>query len=286
MISSVLGACCRSRLLVSGVCGATLMWAGLPAAQADDFSLIQQKAQVSLGVFTNASEVNIRVDAEGEEGTKFDWGRTVGDEGDVTRFRLDGVWRINPRHHVRMMYTDYSSDQSRTIDRDIVWQGDTFPANATVRSHLGFQIIEAAYEYGFINSDKYELAASAGLHMAKFNASLKATVDLGGGGGTVEIGGPAKVDAPLPVVGVRGMWRMGGNFYLDAQAQYFALSFDDFDGSIVNYRAAVIWQPSQWVGIGAGFDSFGIDVDVEKERLTGSLDWEYSGPQVFFNVSF
>ena len=129
------------------------------------------------------------------------------------------------------------------------------------------------------------MAASAGLHWTSFDASLKATVD-NGGGGTVEIGGPASVDAPLPVIGVRGMWRMGGNFYLDGQAQYFALSFDQFDGSIVNYRAAVIWQPSKWIGIGAGYDNFTIDVDVTKPNLTGSLDWTYSGPQVFFNVSF
>jgi hypothetical protein len=97
---------------------------------------------------------------------------------------------------------------------------------------------------------------------------------------------PASVDAPLPVIGLRGMWRIGGNFYVDAQAQYFALSFDDFDGSIVNYRAAFIWQPSKYVGIGLGYDSFTIDVDVEKDRFTGSMDWTYEGPQAFFNVSF
>ena len=47
----------------------------------------------------------------------------------------------------------------------------------------------------------------------------------------------------------------------------FALSFDDFDGSIVNYRAAVTWQPKKYIGVGAGYDNFTIDVDVEKEPL-------------------
>ena len=230
--------------------------------------------------------MKIRVDGEGDEGTIVDWGNTFGDK-DVTRFRLDGLWRFNPRHHLRMMYTDYSRNASETIDQDIEWQGDTIPASATVRSHLGFSIIEAAYEYGFINNEKYELAASAGLHWTTLDASLKATVDLGGGGGTAEVGGPASADLPLPVIGVRGMWRMGdSNFYLDGQVQYFALSIDDVDGSILNYRAAVTWQPRKWVGIGIGFDSFNIDVDVKKNRFTGSMDWTYSGPQVFYNVSF
>jgi opacity protein-like surface antigen len=286
MNGTVRGARGHNRSGLLGICSATLVLAVVHAAQAEDFNLIQETGQVSLGVFTNDSEIKIRVDAEGQEGTVIDWGRTVGDSGDVTRFRLDGLWRFNPRHHLRVMYTDYSSNESRTIEDDIVWQGETFPASATVRSELGFEVIEAAYEYGFIHSEKYELAASIGLHYTRFEASLRATVDLGGGGGAVEIGGPASVDAPLPVVGVRGMWRMGGDFYLDAQAQYFALSFDNLDGSIVNYRAAVIWQPRKYIGIGAGYDNFQIDVDVEKENLAGALDWTYSGPQVFFNVSF
>ena len=79
---------------------------------------------------------------------------------------------------------------------------------------------------------------------------------------------------------------MGHNFYLDAYAQYFALSIDNIDGSIVNYRAAVIWQPKKWVGLGIGYDNFNIDVDISKPRFDGSLDWTYSGPQAFFNVSF
>lgn len=271
---------------ILSVCGAVAMWAGIPAAQADDFNLIEQKGQVSLGTFLNNSEMKIQVDGEGQEGTEFDWGTEFGDK-DVTRFRLDGIWRINERHHVRVMYTDYQHNRSETIDREIDWQDDTFPISTLVRAEQSFEIIEAAYEYAFIHSDKYEFAASAGLHYTKLEASLRADVAApGGGGGTVEIGGPASVDAPLPVIGARGMWRMGGDFYLDAQAQFFALSFDDFDGSIINYRAAVTWQPKKYLGIGAGYDSFQIDVDVEKDRFTGSMDWTYSGPQVFFNIAF
>lgn len=278
-------ACCRNRYPVLSACAIALIWAGMPAAQAEDVNLIQQKGQVSLGTFINNSELKIRVNGESQEGSIVDWDNTFGDK-DVTRFRLDGLWRINERHHVRMMYTDYSRSRTEIIEEEIVWDDDTFPVNTTVRAEQGFEIIEAAYEYAFIHSDKYELAGSAGLHYTTFDVSLTADVVAPGGGGTVSIGGPASVDAPLPVIGAHGMWRMGKNFYLDAHAQFFALSFDDYDGSIINFRAAVIWQPKKYIGIGAGFDSFKIDVDVEKERFTGSMDWTYSGPQIFFNVSF
>jgi hypothetical protein len=54
----------------------------------------------------------------------------------------------------------------------------------------------------------------------------------------------------------------------------------------MNYRAAVVWQPKKWVGIGLGYDSFNVDVDIDKDSFHGSLDWTYEGPQLFYNVSF
>jgi hypothetical protein len=271
---------------ILSVCGAIAMWAGIPAAQAEDINLIKERGQVSLGTFLNNSDFKIRVDGETTTGDQVDWDNTFGD-ADVTRFRLDGLWRINDRHHIRFMYTDFSHTSTRTIDEEINWQDDVFPVNAEVTAGNSFEIIEAAYEYAFMHSENYELAGSAGLHYTTLSLFLKADVAApGGGGGTVEIGGPASVDLPLPVIGLHGMWRMGGNFYLDAHAQYFALAIDNVDGSIVNYRAAFIWQPKKYLGVGIGYDSFNIDVDISKPRFDGSLDWTYAGPQAFFNVSF
>jgi hypothetical protein len=82
------------------------------------------------------------------------------------------------------------------------------------------------------------------------------------------------------------MWNLGGNWWFDAQAQYFQVAIDNIDGSIFNLRGAFIWQPKQWLGVGAGYDTFSIDVDIDRKRLDGSIDWTYAGPQVFFNFAF
>ena len=46
------------------------------------------------------------------------------------------------------------------------------------------------------------------------------------------------------------------------------------------------WQPKPWVGVGIGYNSFKVDVDVEKDRFNGSLDWTYNGPMIFYSASF
>jgi hypothetical protein len=286
MNRTILGTCKRNRYLLFTACGVALMCAGAPAAQADELNLIQQKGQMSLGTFFNSNNIKISVDGEaGEQGTTVNWGDSFGN-AEETRFRLDGLWRFNDRHHLRMMYTDYSTGSESTATRDINWQGDVITVGATVKGEISFQIIEAAYEYAFKHSDKFELTGSAGLHYATFGATLKADVDAGGGGGTVTLGGKASVDLPLPVFGAHAMWRMGQNFYFDAQAQFFFLTIDEYGGDIINYRAALIWQPKKLLGVGVGYDSFQVKVDVNKPHFTGNMDWTYSGPQVFLNFAF
>jgi len=257
-----------------------------PLAQAEEVNLITGKGQLSLGSFINNSTTKIRLDGDlGTEGTTIDWGQQFGD-ADVTRFRLDGVWRFSDKHHLRILYTDYSREKTAVLDEDINWGDDTLLTGATARGLLEFSIYEAAYEYALRHSDRTELALTAGLHYTTFAATLTADADTGGGGGASgRVGSKASVGAPLPVFGGRGLWRLGRSFYIDAQFQWFALSIDAYDGSITNYRADVIWQPRKWVGIGLGYDYFNVNVDVDKSRFNGSLDWTYQGPQIFFNFS-
>lgn len=258
-----------------------------PAAVADDFNLITAKANVSLGTFLNSNDLKIRVDGEVEDvpGTTVDWKNTFGG-GEKNRFRLDGVWRFTARHHLRVLVTDYSLSQTETLDEDVQWGDDLILAGSSATGKIGFSVAEVAYEYAFKHSESMELAVTAGVHYTTFEAKLTADVQTPGGGVGGTLGGKASVDAPLPVFGARGMWRLGGDFYLDAMVQWFALSIDQYSGQIINYRAAAIWQPRQWVGIGVGYDSFNVDVDVKKDSFTGTMDWTYQGPQVFFSVGF
>lgn len=263
-----------------------LLAAAASGAVAEESTLLEQRAQVSLGTFTNASSLDIRVDGEaGETGTTVDWEDTFGDQ-DKTRARVDALWRVTNRHYLRFMYTDYSRSRSSTLENDITWQGDVIPAGASATGRLAFEVYEAAYEYAFMKSSAFELAGSLGLHYTSFETSLKAEVDVDGGQNSVSLGGTAKVNAPLPVVGARTLWRFRDNFYLDFLGQAFYLSIDDYDGTILNARGALTWQPRALLGLGVAYDWFRVDVDVDRANFSGAMDWTYSGPQVFFSVSF
>jgi hypothetical protein len=258
-------------------------------ASADEApNLLTDAFDISLGTFMLNSDTNIRLDGTaGQSGTEFNWEQKFGDEN-ATRFRVDGSWRFTDsgKHKLRFLWFNFSRDASRTNDKEIIWNGETIPVSSKIDASFSFDIIELAYEYAFLKRDTYEVTGSIGLHYADFSAGLAATVSTPGGTGTKQVGGEASVGAPLPVIGLRGIWQLPHNFWIDASAQYFALSIEGYDGNLQDYRVGVRWQPSRWVGLGVGYNQFGINVDVDKEKFNGSLDWKYKGPQIYYSIAF
>ena len=262
-------------------------------ARADDFNLLTARGSLSLGSFLNSSALKIRVNPSGSqdevdpgyENPGFDWNESFGNP-EVVRLRLDGLWRISDRHHLRVMWTDYSTRREVTLQRDVSWGDDVIEFGSSVRGQHGFSVAELAYEYAFLRRENLELALTAGLHHTSFLARLTAEASTSAGDFEGTLGGKASVNVPLPVFGGHVLWRFGSDFYLDGLAQWFALSIDEYSGSLINLRGAVIWQPRRGLGIGLGYDYFKTDLDVNKQDFRGSLDWSYSGPQLFLNVGF
>ena len=283
------------RLHVRACAGSGTVWAGAavlllgsPAAFADEApNLLTDSFQVALGTFIITSEPTIQLKGDTGNGDRVDFDEALGG-GDSQRIRLDSFWRFGDsgRHKVKAIAFDMSRDNSRTFDRDIEWGGDVYPVDAKVDAEFSFTVIEVAYEYSFLRRDNYELDASIGLHYTDLSSSLKAKAEASGGTLTEDISNSASVAAPLPVIGLRGIWDLSHNFWLDATAQFFALSIDEYDGNLQDYRVLVTWQPKKWLGIGLGYNRFSMDVDVERDKFDGSLDWTYSGPMLFYSASF
>ena len=275
----------RARLV--SACAVALLLAS-PAALAEGApDLLTDRFQVALGTFAISSEPTVQLNGEVSSGDRVNFDEELGG-GDAQRFRLDSHWRFGDagRHKLKLIGFSASRDNSRTIDEEFEWGGDVYPVDAELESEFKFSVIELAYEYAFWKRDNYEINGSIGLHYTSMDASLKASAETSGGTLTADLDNSASVDAPLPVIGLRGMWNLTHDFWLDVTGQFFALSIDDYDGNLQDYRVLFTWQPKKWAGVGVGYNRFSIDVDVDKDRFNGSLDWTYEGPIIYYSASF
>jgi hypothetical protein len=265
------------------------IWACLLAAMpalAEDADPLENPFHLTLGTFIVDTDTDVRVDGKLGTGTPIDFDRTFGDEGDQTRFRLDGSWRFAKRHKVRAMIFSTSRSDSREFDRDIEWDDEVFPVGARIKGEVDFDVYQVAYEYLFLRRETWELGASFGVHYTAFETSLSATVESGGTSGSVSRKADADLNAPLPVIGLHGTWGLGHDLWLNATAQFFSLSIDEYSGGLQDYRIGLVWQPKSWVGVGIGYDRFTVDVDVDTSGFKGALDWTYQGPIIYYSVMF
>jgi hypothetical protein len=260
-----------------------------PAMSADKPDLLNDSFFVALGTYLVDADTDLELKGDaGEAGTPIDWNRTFG-EGSLTRIRLDGQWRFGDsrRHKLRALWFDADRSDSRTVDRDIEWGGETFPVNTKVKGDLEYQIYELSYEYAFLKREAWELSASIGAYWVSMDSRLSATVTVEDGGTTTrDVSRDGSFDVPLPVLGLRAQWVFPYNLSLDVAGQYFTASLDDYDGDLQNYRATVTWQPHKWIGLGLGYDWFSADLDVDASKFEGNANWTFSGPMIYYSVSF
>lgn len=262
----------------------------LPAAQAASDGApdpLNDTWEISLGMYVVEANTDVTVDGKtGERGTKVDWNREFGG-GSQTRFRVDGQWRFAERHKLKAMWFSSSRSETSQIDRDIEWDGETYPLGATVKGSLDYDVYLLDYEYAFMRRESYELSASIGAYYANWKATLDATLDDPQNPG-VEIRqrGDASLNAPLPVLGLRGQWVLPYDFNFDLSGQWFYLSVNQYSGHLEDYRATLTWQPRTWLGLGVGYDWFGAHGDVDKSDFRGSLDWSFSGLMVYYKAVF
>jgi len=260
---------------------AVLLAAVAPGAQADPGNPLNDRFNFQLGGFLLSTETTLRVDGA-VRGSEIDTERDLGLK-DSDRFRVDAYWRIAPKHKIRLMYFDTSNEAEKTLERTIEFNDVPYEANLEVRAKTETQVTELAYEYTFLKRETYDLSGSVGIHNLKFQTSLQSELN---GTALQKLENTAEANGPLPVLGLHGVWRFNDQFYIDAMVQYFSISFDQYDGSVTDLTASAVWQFSQHVGIGAGWNNFITKVDVDGDRFHGMLRWKYGGARVFITASF
>jgi hypothetical protein len=270
------------------LCAVSMILAATCAAARADESPMNDRFVFDVGSYFMGSSTSIRADELSgiDLGTRFRVEDVFGLE-DETVFRLEAAWRFKPRHAVRLMYFDSARSGSRTLERDIEFGDESFPVGASATVDFDFTVTQLAYRYSLVKRDGFELDGSAGIHNIDFGMGIRGTLSGPGGGSAFSGSESASTNAPLPVIGIGMTWRMAGDVYLLAHAQYFQVEYGDIDGRLTDLQAGLLWQFSKRIGAGASYNRFSLDVGAEDDdSFRGALNWTYDGPQLFLRAVF
>jgi hypothetical protein len=261
-------------------CRALLAALLLPGpAMADAQSSGMEKASLSLGVFLTHRDSSTRLDASaGDPGTDVDLENDLGLNRSESVFRVDAFYRFNEAHRIDLSWFDLSRSSSKQIERDIEWNGTSYPIDTAVNSQFDLDIYKVAYTWSFWRKDRNFLGATGGLYIADTGTSLSADSI-----GAREV---ASATAPLPVIGLRGLYFLTQKWSVRASSEVFLYEYGDWDGELVDLYLGLDYELSDRIAVGVGFNTVTFDLGVSKENLTGQLDWGYSGGLVFLRGRF
>ena len=233
---------------------------------------------ISAGVFFTDRQSKTRVRGTVGEGSIVDLESDLGlDRNDIV-FRLDGYFRFNERHRIDLSIFDLSREKTRVIDEEIEWGDTVYPIDARIKAEFDLAIYKLAYTWSFMRRERGYLGLTGGLYIAGFGASLR-EAQLGNAESD-------SVTAPLPVFGLRGEYELADKWKFRASAEFFALEYEEYDGSLIDFYAGVDYQLWDKASIGLGINSVTIDVGVDRPGFDGEIDWQYDGALLFVKFDF
>jgi len=248
-----------------------------------------EKFGANVGVFLAAVDSNIRIGSG--IGIDIDVEEALDLESTNTVFRADALWRFteNRRHRLDLIWFAFRRDGNRRILDDIPIEDDdgnviTIPTGTTVDTFFDLDVYQLNYSYSFFQDERIDLAAGLGVYVMPINFGIRVS-------GLVDEAGEEKFTAPLPVFNLRMDIALTPKWFVRTGAQVFYLAYEDFSGSILEFRTALEYNPWKHVGIGVGFDTFGFRLEADGEDwpgvdLKGNVEFNYAGLQLYLRVFY
>ncbi|HEX2834711.1 MAG TPA: hypothetical protein VHW00_16990 [Thermoanaerobaculia bacterium] len=234
-------------------------------------------------------DTNVRVDPEtlpgGEtlEGTLINLETDLGLEDERTLRRYGLQWRPFARHELSVMVFSAPREGLQQIDREITFRDEVYPVSALVASRFDLDYASATYTYWARRSERDGFGLSLGVANIALEASVTATNPIG----NVTITETAETEAPVVLVGAQGRVAFTNRIHGEATiAALPSVTIEDYSGSALTGSAKLEYRPIRWLGIGASYHYFRLDVDVDAADLSGTLEMTTRGPEVFVRLAF
>ena len=154
-------------------------------------------------------------------------------------YRIRIFYNFNERHHLGLLYAPLSVNATGKLNRDLIFQDETFPAGTTLEATYMFNSYRLTYRYDFLREDNIKIGAG-------FTAKIRdAKIDVKGNG--IE---SVKTNVGfVPILHFRLLWQFSENFAFLLDGDALAAP----QGRAEDVLAALVIKASNKVDIKAGY---------------------------------
>lgn len=199
----------------------------------------------------------------------------------VPRARLDFL--IGDHQGFSFDFFGIDRSHSRSISRDISYDGTTFPASAEVKGKLDFNFGSASYRWWFgTGSDVFGLGIGAAYYGVK--GRVEGQADVAGYAASASASTHETAWAPVLQLGWRHAFTHNLRIYADAYG--VKKNGGNLAGHIYNAALGMEWFPIENLGVGGEYSYTRISLDQNHPAYQANLDMKLKGPSLFVRLRF
>jgi hypothetical protein len=251
-------------------------------AHADDYlSPTNERVRLSLGFMHVSSTTDIRLGSNaGAPGTQVNAEHVLGLDGSDFEPKFQAMVRAGERHRLRFDYFTLDRTGQATVGAPIVFRDVVLQTGDPVQTDLSIRSLGITYEYSFIHREKFELAATFGIHDTDFSARARVFTQ------TRHVNQTDDQAGPVPTIGLDSTYVISKRFYVDARAEYFRVAVAHVTGSLGFYDLAALYRYRPNVAFGLGYTATKANVTSRRTNNLAYFNLDSQGPEFFVRIAF
>lgn len=216
--------------------------------------------------------------SDGIPGLETDIEDFLGASDEETVLQVDVTVRIGHYHRLEFGYFEVGRNSTTTLDNDLSFGDELFPAGTEVTTRVDARIFRVGYAYSLIRNAQLEFGVMAGVHFIHLETDIAA--------GSTSQRVTSTAGTPLPVIGAHASVFLGEKTTLGAKLQFFRTDFDRYEGSL-NYASLDIQHRlRKSLSVGLGYNFYGMKLTSHDSDVNGYLKVRHHGPVAFFTVGY
>jgi len=237
--------------------------------------------RLSLGAVRLSNKTDIRVDSSADvPGTQLNAEDQFGLDKSDYEAKLQAMVRVGERHRLRFDYYSLDRTGNLVVTQPIVFRDVVLQPGDPLNSNLSIRTFGITYEYSFLHSDRFEVAATIGVNDTDISARARVQTQAEHLDQTEDHAGP------IPTLGFDATYVVSKRFYFDARAQYLRVRIDDLDGSLGIYELDGLYRLRPNISFAVGYSSLRARLTSAQARQGGMFNFNSSGPEIFVRVAF
>jgi len=257
--------------------------------QEEDYPIIASRWGLQLGGIAVDLQTNAAVGFASFAGSFVNLEELLGLEASQNTYRLDGFYRIKPRHTLEFGYLSLNRTATKDLEEEFSFGGREFELGAALTSTFDMDLFQVMYEYSFINDGRVNAGIAAGLSTFFIKGEVTGEAilrdDRGNEIGTEVTSERTNLLAPVPSVGMFVEYAVAKWAILRLRASSLNLDIGDIEGRFLDVRATMDFYVTHHVGIGVGLNNTDLRyTDFGNDPVR--VDYRYDGISFHVGVSY